>query len=279
MKSIEKENISKFKKMTFTTNDQHAPRKQIVFRVGKKPFLNNTRAIGIALIMYVAVVLLSSCSVQTSQKPDGHSDPMNSNSISDSLSSKTEFEKSLTQISHKEVSRHTTDCLTDTDSDGDKMEAYSSHDSNHMMTMPKEHQNHGHPNDHSKKGPQSNKTATLKLVCVKICHIPPGNPNQRKEMVIPITAIWAHLNHGGKHKHHDHIGGCSQTPESILNEEPETDSTTDTGSGSNSGAISDDLSAETEPTVQSELPLWCLENIERDADCDGIIDSTGEPIF
>ena len=33
-------------------------------------------------------------------------------------------------------------------------------------------------------------------VCVKICHVPPGNPQNKSEKIISLSALKAHLNHG-----------------------------------------------------------------------------------
>lgn len=35
-----------------------------------------------------------------------------------------------------------------------------------------------------------------RVKCVHICHVPPGNPNAARTLLIPMEAVPAHLNHG-----------------------------------------------------------------------------------
>jgi hypothetical protein len=105
--------------------------------------------------------------------------------------------------------------------------------------------------------------------CVQICHRPPGNPDNSKTMVLPLKASIAHLNHGGPHEDGDYLGAC-QTPDGGGG------GGTDTGGG---GGGTDGGGGGGGGTVTPDVPLWCQPYHDIDTDCDGIIDSTGEPIF
>ena len=47
----------------------------------------------------------------------------------------------------------------------------------------------------------------VQKICIKICHVPPGNPSAAKEKILPLEAIKAHLNHGSQHaEERDYLG-------------------------------------------------------------------------
>lgn len=98
-------------------------------------------------------------------------------------------------------------------------------------------------------------------ICVMICHIAPGNSDVRKNKILPLPAVIAHLNHGHNHDHADYMGPCvfenpEPEPEPLPEPEPEP-----------------------QPEPAPELPQWCIDNLDIDADCDGYIDDTGEPLY
>jgi len=143
-------------------------------------------------------------------------------------------------------------------------------------------------------------------ICVKICHVPPGNPQNKSEKVLPLSAIKAHLNHGSNHdaEKRDYLGACQQA-----NSEDSTNSPSDTtDDGSNSTTNSDDPAVDTTTTTDasndsststtnpdptqdtststdettaatdtSVVPLWCQPYVTIDTNCDGLVDSSGDP--
>ncbi|MGE0762033.1 MAG: hypothetical protein AB7N80_02020 [Bdellovibrionales bacterium] len=114
-------------------------------------------------------------------------------------------------------------------------------------------------------------------VCVQICHRPPGNPTNSKDMVLPLRAALAHLDHGGDHEMKDYLGFCSADDsggELPGDDQAEGDEGAPVEDPANEDPVSDDP-----PGDVSELPLWCQEFLNVDSDCDGYYDSTGLPIF
>lgn len=141
-------------------------------------------------------------------------------------------------------------------------------------------------------------------VCVKICHVPPGNPQNKSEKIISLSALKAHLNHGSVHSdERDFMGACTQEDSSAS--DPSTNPQ-DTSSGSSSGGSGDtstpstttdstssipDTGSTTDPTASSPpstspvpttdttnlVPLWCEPYVAIDSNCDGINDITNEP--
>ena len=86
-------------------------------------------------------------------------------------------------------------------------------------------------------------------ICVQICHKPPGNPENDHSKTLSLKASLAHIGHG------DTLGDCHD-------HEPEPDP-----------------EPTPSPTPAPDLPPWCLENIEIDADCDGYTDDDNEPLY
>ncbi|MBY0314251.1 MAG: hypothetical protein K2Q26_01940 [Bdellovibrionales bacterium] len=115
------------------------------------------------------------------------------------------------------------------------------------------------------------------LICIQVCHRPPGNPSQWKEMILPLKATMAHLKHGGPHHdQHDFLGLCEDSP-------ADDESGGDDGSGSvpDSGGGSGETGGDSpdDGGDVSTLPIWCERNLAIDADCDGFNDQTGESIY
>lgn len=112
-------------------------------------------------------------------------------------------------------------------------------------------------------------------VCIQICHVPPGNPKAAKSMVIPVVALKAHLEHG----HHnevdrDYLGSCNNDGSEQTDTSNNVDNTTSTDDTSSS---TDTNSTTTQ--APAPVPTWCEPYLSIDSDCDGIIDSTGFPLF
>ena len=155
-----------------------------------------------------------------------------------------------------------------------------------------------------------------KQVCVAICHRPPGNPENSKSMVLPLSAVLAHLEHGGpNHGHHDTLGLCEGDGEDDMEdldpEDPtygndegsgddtgtdevydsESDSDDGMDPGSDDGSSSDgsglDMGGDNVgigsyyPAVDepNDIPQYCLDNLEVDPDCDGINDFTDDLLY
>lgn len=47
-----------------------------------------------------------------------------------------------------------------------------------------------------------------KSFCVHVCHRPPGNPDNSKDMLLPLKASHAHLHHGNAKHERDYLGFC-----------------------------------------------------------------------
>ena len=100
-------------------------------------------------------------------------------------------------------------------------------------------------------------------ICVQICHKPPGNPDNDHSKTLSLKASLAHLGHG------DTLGDCvdqQPDPEPDPDPAPEPDP-------------EPEPTPTPTPTPAPDLPPWCLENIEIDADCDGFTDDDGEPLY
>lgn len=127
-------------------------------------------------------------------------------------------------------------------------------------------------------------------ICVLICHRPPGNPSNFKELILPLTAMRAHLNHGANHHvDHDVLGSCQvDLPEDDQGgEDPGEDSEADDSGAGNEGEDSgvgggdetSDPDGSVSPDEGADLPVWCQRNLAVDADCDGFNDQTGESLY
>lgn len=94
-------------------------------------------------------------------------------------------------------------------------------------------------------------------VCVRICHRPPGNPDNSKILDLPLQALKAHIGHG------DYMGDCDGS----AGENP----------GEETGGSTDDGSVGTQDGTPDVIPNWCVPYLEIDANCDGIHDVWGVP--
>ncbi len=192
---------------------------------------------------------------------------------------------------------------------------------------------------HKKKGKRPQK----KQVCLAICHKPPGNPDNSKSKVLPMSAVLAHLEHGGPHHgEHDHLGLCDGDGEDDMEDVDPDDPTygnddggdegssgdddsddsddgddnsdsgsddsgscndgdhsnDDAGAGTGDGTDDDDGSASDDGSDSDDgstadddngglntddgddgLPQYCSDNLDLDADCDGIEDSSGDLMY
>lgn len=143
-------------------------------------------------------------------------------------------------------------------------------------------------------------------ICIQVCHVPPGNPENSHDKVLPLSAIKAHLGHG------DYLGLCGAsteppdssgggttddgsdgTTDDSSTEDPSTGggSTTDDSGGvttedpiTEDGPTGDSISGgdsssggETLPDEGAQVPNFCVPYYEVDQDCDGFNDSTGMP--
>ncbi|MCB0357770.1 MAG: hypothetical protein KDD40_12210 [Bdellovibrionales bacterium] len=133
------------------------------------------------------------------------------------------------------------------------------------------------------------------LHCVVICHVPPGNPSRAKTLLIPHSAVNAHIQHGSeKHNHHDFIGGCDQLPELTTapngcnahnmdknkhchNDDHQGSVDDDTDSGDDSNGQSDDSTDQDDSG--EDTPIYCNPQYPNDLDCDGFDDETLKPLF
>lgn len=107
-------------------------------------------------------------------------------------------------------------------------------------------------------------------LCVHICHLPPGDPQNSKDMILPLKASLAHLEHGGPNLEKDYLGPCDQNnPDPI---DDNSDDSTDAEGGSSSD------SSDAADTV-TDIPLWCERYYDLDNNCDGYVDESGEPLF
>lgn len=151
--------------------------------------------------------------------------------------------------------------------------------------------------------PANDANSGREKVCIRICHIPPGNVGAAREKVLPIAAMRAHVGHG------DYLGSCqsseggtadptdptaptdptvpdetpADTMEPTAPEETPTE-TTDPTAPDSSSDVSDVFTpvpgGETEDgNSTSDIPLWCEPFADKDANCDGIDDSSGESYF
>jgi hypothetical protein len=60
------------------------------------------------------------------------------------------------------------------------------------------------------KNTQSCDGKVNRVKCIIICHIPSGNTEKYRSLMLPVEAIMAHLEHvGAKHDNHDFLGRCS----------------------------------------------------------------------
>lgn len=122
-------------------------------------------------------------------------------------------------------------------------------------------------------------------VCVLICHRPPGNPLNEKEKVLPLPALFAHLNHGHSNLP-DTLGPCGDWGES---EDPPGEEPGAEGPADDSGEAPEDETGDDQPgeepggtdeeTVDESIPEWCRANLDIDADCDGYHDELDFPIY
>jgi hypothetical protein len=110
-------------------------------------------------------------------------------------------------------------------------------------------------------------------ICIRICHVPPGNSSEAHIKVIPLEALSAHLNHGHNNlEDQDYLGDCLKdvpmdlAPIDITNGTI-TDGTTDSGTDVTTGSVTD------------VIPLWCQAYIDVDQNCDGYNDLTGDPLL
>jgi uncharacterized membrane protein YgcG len=110
-------------------------------------------------------------------------------------------------------------------------------------------------------------------LCVQICHRPPGNPDNSKTMLLPLQATAAHLHHGGAHHERDYLGACDDLGED--NQGGDAEGGGSEGGGSEGGGSEGGGSE----GGGSEIPLWCQPYVSIDANCDGYIDESGEPLF
>ena len=127
-----------------------------------------------------------------------------------------------------------------------------------------------------------------KADCVTICHVPPGNPSNRKNLIIPAAAVRAHIKHGGPHhNHHDFIGSCSQILIDDCAAEYEDDCNSSNNNNqdqsledneSNNGSPDDELDNNEQAPSEDE-PIYCEPTFENDLDCDGFDDKTDAPIY
>lgn len=103
--------------------------------------------------------------------------------------------------------------------------------------------------------------------CILICHIPPGNPQKRKNLIIPTVAVQAHINHGhDKHDHHDFLGSCSQLD--LYGSEAQN----------NPEYLIDPFSPPTDSTDLGNYQ-YCNPSLAIDLDCDEIDDETDLAIY
>lgn len=75
-------------------------------------------------------------------------------------------------------------------------------------------------------------------ICIQICHVPPGNPDNSHDKVLPLSAIKAHLGHG------DYLGRCdASTGEHPVDEGSGGGTTSGTVTDGNTGGTTDDPSS------------------------------------
>lgn len=109
-------------------------------------------------------------------------------------------------------------------------------------------------------------------VCVEICHRPPGNPANSKTMILPLPAVFAHLKHGNSTQP-DTLGSCEFSEGGGAHP-----GEGDPGDGYPGEGDHEDENDDGED--EGDLPVWCEENLDIDADCDGFDDGPfPEPIY
>ncbi len=74
----------------------------------------------------------------------------------------------------------------------------------------------------------------IEQICIQICHVPPGNPDNSHDKVLPLSAIKAHLGHG------DYLGFCDASAGELPVDEGSGGGSTDDG---NTGGTTDDSSS------------------------------------
>lgn len=117
-------------------------------------------------------------------------------------------------------------------------------------------------------------------ICVQICHRPPGNPDNSKDMVLPLQAISAHLNHGGpNHDHKDYLGFCDEDDGSGGGEDTGGGSDTGGGDDGSTSGGGDEGSTTGSGEEEPEIPEWCKLHYDVDNNCDGRDDVTGESLY
>jgi hypothetical protein len=120
--------------------------------------------------------------------------------------------------------------------------------------------------------------------CIVICHVPPGNPDARHTIRISPSALDAHLNHGSNAAHanqmRDYLGECR-------------DGNSGGGDDGGGGTPTPTPTATPAPTATPEptatpapspsptpAPACSAYPItERDQNCDGLDDATGDPLY
>lgn len=125
-------------------------------------------------------------------------------------------------------------------------------------------------------------------ICVEICHRPPGNPENEKTRTLPISALTAHLSHGGSHHNdHDYLGPCesdtSDDDPDIVIDDPDynggNDETPDE-EGSNDESPNDESGDDPlNDGYGTDIPTWCEPFYDVDQNCDGYNDSDFAPTF
>lgn len=131
-----------------------------------------------------------------------------------------------------------------------------------------------------------------KNVCAQICHIPPGNASKMKSKILPLSALSGHILHGEGDHHIDLLGTCEDnfnaqdntTGNNSSEEEQNTSSADDESTGDTSTSDEEEIiDTSNDTTIDDipfeDLPIWCQQNYEIDANCDGLTDDTGIPIY
>lgn len=119
--------------------------------------------------------------------------------------------------------------------------------------------------------PSQKKGKHQEQICVQICHVPPGNPENSHDKVLPLAAIQAHLGHG------DYLGLCGAANSEPIGSSDDTSSEDpSSGDGPTGGSLSGEDS-EPLPEPDPVVPNFCEPYYEVDQDCDGFNDSTGIP--
>jgi hypothetical protein len=139
---------------------------------------------------------------------------------------------------------------------------------------------------HKADCPSSERSSKNAKVCIRICHIPPGNPKAARQKILPIQAMRAHVGHG------DFLGPCEdggsglppsgEVPEGGGNpsqeEYPPTEATPVPGESAPEATPTPSPPPSGEQSG-GQVPKWCADFIQIDSNCDGINDSTGESYF